>query len=144
LANCALHDERPVVVQVLEGEDAVQRNRDIMGATNPADAADGTIRKVHRGIDRRKHRPRFGQRRKRRDRNRLSSSSPKKSSAKQQCRCPSEGWGPSRLPVKPTDEIGTSLRWCSELKLNGPSAQSGGPFCCTRRCTHYVFGKEEI
>ncbi len=37
----------PVVVQVLEGEDAVTRNRDIMGATNPADAAGGTIRKVH-------------------------------------------------------------------------------------------------
>lgn len=35
----------PVVVQVLEGEDAVKRNRDIMGATNPKDAADGTIRK---------------------------------------------------------------------------------------------------
>jgi nucleoside-diphosphate kinase len=35
----------PVVVQVLEGEDAVKRNRDIMGATNPADAAEGTIRK---------------------------------------------------------------------------------------------------
>ncbi len=35
----------PVVVQVLEGEDAVTRNRDIMGATNPADAAEGTIRK---------------------------------------------------------------------------------------------------
>jgi len=37
----------PVVVQVLEGEDAVKRNRDVMGATNPKDAADGTIRKVH-------------------------------------------------------------------------------------------------
>ena len=37
----------PVVVQVLEGEDAVKRNRDIMGATNPADAADGTIRKTY-------------------------------------------------------------------------------------------------
>ncbi len=37
----------PVVVQVLEGEDAVKRNRDIMGATNPADAAEGTIRKAH-------------------------------------------------------------------------------------------------
>jgi len=37
----------PVVVQVLEGEDAVTRNRDIMGATNPADADEGTIRKVH-------------------------------------------------------------------------------------------------
>ena len=35
----------PVVVQVLEDEDAVKRNRDIMGATNPADAAEGTIRK---------------------------------------------------------------------------------------------------
>ncbi|MAC11449.1 MULTISPECIES: nucleoside-diphosphate kinase [Novosphingopyxis] len=35
----------PVVVQVLEGEDAVKRNRDIMGATNPADAEAGTIRK---------------------------------------------------------------------------------------------------
>ena len=37
----------PVVVQVLEGEDAVARNREIMGATNPADAAEGTIRKEH-------------------------------------------------------------------------------------------------
>ena len=36
----------PVVVQVLEGEDAVARYRDVMGATNPADAADGTIRKL--------------------------------------------------------------------------------------------------
>ena len=36
----------PVVVQVLEGENAMQRNRDIMGATNPADAAEGTIRKL--------------------------------------------------------------------------------------------------
>jgi nucleoside-diphosphate kinase len=35
----------PVVVQVLEGENAVQANRDIMGATNPANAAPGTIRK---------------------------------------------------------------------------------------------------
>lgn len=35
----------PVVVQVLEGGDAVIRNREIMGATNPAEAADGTIRK---------------------------------------------------------------------------------------------------
>ncbi|MBA2771323.1 MAG: nucleoside-diphosphate kinase [Sphingomonas sp.] len=37
----------PVVVQVLEGDNAVQRNRDIMGATNPAQAAEGTIRKTH-------------------------------------------------------------------------------------------------
>ncbi|WP_395395437.1 nucleoside-diphosphate kinase [Novosphingobium sp. BL-8A] len=36
----------PVVVQVLEGEDAVKTNRDVMGATNPADAAEGTIRKT--------------------------------------------------------------------------------------------------
>jgi nucleoside-diphosphate kinase len=35
----------PVVVQVLEGEGAIQANRDIMGATNPANAAPGTIRK---------------------------------------------------------------------------------------------------
>ncbi|HEY0836710.1 MAG TPA: nucleoside-diphosphate kinase [Azospirillum sp.] len=35
----------PVVVQVLEGENAIARNREIMGATNPANAAEGTIRK---------------------------------------------------------------------------------------------------
>ncbi|MBA50375.1 MAG: nucleoside-diphosphate kinase [Paracoccus sp. (in: a-proteobacteria)] len=35
----------PVVVQVLEGEDAIAKNRDVMGATNPADAEEGTIRK---------------------------------------------------------------------------------------------------
>jgi nucleoside-diphosphate kinase len=35
----------PVIVQVLEGENAVAKNRDVMGATNPKDAADGTIRK---------------------------------------------------------------------------------------------------
>jgi nucleoside-diphosphate kinase len=35
----------PVVVQVLEGDNAVAKNRDIMGATNPANAAPGTIRK---------------------------------------------------------------------------------------------------
>jgi nucleoside-diphosphate kinase len=32
---------------VLEGENAIAKNREIMGATNPANAADGTIRKVH-------------------------------------------------------------------------------------------------
>ena len=37
----------PVVVQVLEGENAISRYRDIMGATDPAKAAPGTIRKVH-------------------------------------------------------------------------------------------------
>jgi nucleoside-diphosphate kinase len=54
-----VHKERPffkdlvsfmtsgsVVVQVLEGEDAVAKNREIMGATNPANAAEGTIRKL--------------------------------------------------------------------------------------------------
>lgn len=34
----------PVIVQVLEGEDAIAKNREVMGATNPADAAPGTIR----------------------------------------------------------------------------------------------------
>ena len=34
----------PVVVQVLEGEGAIAKNRDLMGATNPAEAAEGTIR----------------------------------------------------------------------------------------------------
>ncbi len=34
----------PVVVQVLEGDDAIAKNREVMGATNPADAAPGTIR----------------------------------------------------------------------------------------------------
>ncbi|MFZ4541205.1 MAG: nucleoside-diphosphate kinase [Rickettsiales bacterium] len=36
----------PVVVQVLEREDAVAKNRELMGATNPANAAEGTIRKT--------------------------------------------------------------------------------------------------
>jgi nucleoside-diphosphate kinase len=36
----------PVVVQVLEGENAIARYRDVMGATNPANAAEGTIRKL--------------------------------------------------------------------------------------------------
>jgi nucleoside-diphosphate kinase len=36
----------PVVVQVLEGENAVARNREVMGATNPANAEEGTIRKT--------------------------------------------------------------------------------------------------
>ncbi|MBV6489454.1 MAG: Nucleoside diphosphate kinase [Pseudorhodoplanes sp.] len=37
----------PVVVQVLEGENAIARYREVMGATDPAKAADGTVRKVH-------------------------------------------------------------------------------------------------
>jgi nucleoside-diphosphate kinase len=35
----------PIVLQVLEGEDAIAKNREVMGATNPVDAAPGTIRK---------------------------------------------------------------------------------------------------
>ena len=41
---CDFMTSGPVVVQVLEGENAVLRNREIMGATNPANAAPGTIR----------------------------------------------------------------------------------------------------
>jgi nucleoside-diphosphate kinase len=37
----------PVIVQILEGDNAVTKYRDVMGATDPAKAADGTIRKVH-------------------------------------------------------------------------------------------------
>ncbi|MBU1377795.1 MAG: nucleoside-diphosphate kinase [Alphaproteobacteria bacterium] len=37
----------PVVVQVLEGDNAVAKYREVMGATNPAQAADGTIRKLY-------------------------------------------------------------------------------------------------
>mgnify|MGYP002737324444 CR=1 FL=1 len=42
---CEYMTSGPVVVQVLEGENAVVRNREIMGATNPANAAEGTVRK---------------------------------------------------------------------------------------------------
>jgi nucleoside-diphosphate kinase len=42
---CAYMSSGPVVVQVLEGENAVAKNREVMGATNPANAAPGTIRK---------------------------------------------------------------------------------------------------
>ena len=42
---CTFMTSGPVVVQVFEGEDAVAKNRDIMGATNPAEASAGTIRK---------------------------------------------------------------------------------------------------
>ena len=42
---CAFMVSGPVVVQVLEGDNAVARNREIMGATDPAKAAAGTIRK---------------------------------------------------------------------------------------------------
>ncbi len=42
---CSFMVSGPVVVQVLEGENAVAKNREVMGATNPANAAPGTIRK---------------------------------------------------------------------------------------------------
>ncbi len=42
---CAFMSSGPVVVQVLEGEDAIARNREVMGATDPAEADEGTIRK---------------------------------------------------------------------------------------------------
>ena len=44
---CTFMTSGPVVVQVLEGDNAVARNREVMGATNPAQADDGTIRKTH-------------------------------------------------------------------------------------------------
>ena len=43
---CTFMTSGPVVVQVLEGENAVTRNREVMGATNPAQADEGTIRKA--------------------------------------------------------------------------------------------------
>ena len=44
---CDFMSSGPTIVQVLEGENAIAKNREVMGATNPADAADGTIRKIH-------------------------------------------------------------------------------------------------
>ena len=41
---CEFMASEPVVVQVLEGEGAIAKNREVMGATNPADAAPGTVR----------------------------------------------------------------------------------------------------
>ena len=43
---CAYMCSEPVVVQVLQGDDAVARHREVMGATNPAEAAEGTVRKM--------------------------------------------------------------------------------------------------
>ena len=53
----------PVVVQVLEGDNAIAAYRDLMGATDPAKATPGTIRKAHRGFDRRKFGARLRRRR---------------------------------------------------------------------------------
>lgn len=44
---CEFMSSEPIVVQVLEGDDAIAKNREVMGATNPAEAADGTIRKEY-------------------------------------------------------------------------------------------------
>ncbi len=44
---CAFMTSGPVVAQVLEGDNAIEKNRDVMGATNPADAAPGTIRALY-------------------------------------------------------------------------------------------------
>ena len=52
--------EGPVVVQVLEGENAVAKNRQVMGATNPEKADAGTIRKEFATEHRAQRRPRLG------------------------------------------------------------------------------------
>ncbi len=44
---CAFMTSGPVVVQVLEGESAIEKNREVMGATDPAEAAPGTIRALY-------------------------------------------------------------------------------------------------
>ncbi|MCR9120905.1 MAG: nucleoside-diphosphate kinase [Phyllobacteriaceae bacterium] len=44
---CDFMSSGPTVVQVLEGENAIAKNREVMGATNPADADEGTIRKLY-------------------------------------------------------------------------------------------------
>ena len=41
---CTFMSSEPIIVQVLEGHDAISKNREVMGATNPSDAAEGTIR----------------------------------------------------------------------------------------------------
>lgn len=44
---CSLMSSAPIVVQVLEAENAIAKNREVMGATNPTEAAEGTIRKKY-------------------------------------------------------------------------------------------------
>ncbi len=68
---CTFMTSGPVVVQVLEGENAIARNREIMGATNPANADAGTIRKDFAEFDRGQLGARLGLARECRDRNRL-------------------------------------------------------------------------
>ena len=60
---CAYMTSGPIVVQVLEGEDAIAVNRRLMGATNPVEAAPGTIRADFADLHRRQRRSRLGQRR---------------------------------------------------------------------------------
>ena len=68
---CTFMTSGPVVVQVLEGEGAIAKNREIMGATNPANAAAGTIRKDFAEFDRGQLGARLGLAGERRDRDRL-------------------------------------------------------------------------
>jgi len=44
---CSYLSSGPIIVMILDGENAIQRNRDLMGATDPKKAKDGTIRKVY-------------------------------------------------------------------------------------------------
>ena len=44
---CTYLSSGPIIVMILEGENAILKNREIMGATNPKDAAEGTIRKLY-------------------------------------------------------------------------------------------------
>ena len=44
---CSFISSGPLVAIVLEGDNAIQKNRDLMGATNPAEAKEGTIRKMY-------------------------------------------------------------------------------------------------
>ena len=46
-ALCTYLSSGPIIVMILSGENVIQRNRDIMGATDPKDAKDGTIRKIY-------------------------------------------------------------------------------------------------
>ena len=44
---CSYLSSGPIIVMILDGENAIQRNRDLMGATDPKNAKDGTIRKIY-------------------------------------------------------------------------------------------------
>ncbi len=44
---CSYLSSGPIIAMILDGENAIQRNRDLMGATDPENAKDGTIRKVY-------------------------------------------------------------------------------------------------